>query len=45
MALGFAFLNISGEENFDRVVANMRTLARRQAEQARPTPAPPPAGP
>jgi ABC-type transport system involved in multi-copper enzyme maturation permease subunit len=42
MALGFAFLNIAGEENFDTVVANMRKLIAMLT--ATPAPVPPPAG-
>lgn len=46
MALGFAFLNIAGEENFDQVMRNMRQLLLSvKAETASASPPPPGAPP
>ena len=42
IALGFAFLNIAGEENFDAVVANMRRLLQMLASLPVPPSSPAP---
>lgn len=47
MAVGFAFLTIAGDENFDQVIANLRSyLSTLQPQAAVQSPAPPsPSGP
>ncbi len=44
MAMGFAFLNISGEKNFDQVIDNLKDYLRLTAAGA-PSGGPPPGGP
>jgi hypothetical protein len=45
LGLGFAFLNISGEENYDQVMANLRKFIADQKSQSVPPPqASPPSG-
>ncbi len=38
MAMGFAFLNIAGEENFDEVIKNIRQFLQTVPTQAPPAP-------